>query len=399
MEKGRRFFSTFAAGSAALTAGLTSRRARAAPSGSPMGAMAAASAPLTPATAAPPTPAAASQTVTLRCQSAWAADDLFHDLALDFARKVNAISAGRLRIDMLPADAFVKPYDLLDAVSKGVLDGGHGILSLWYGKHPAFSLWGSGPSFGMDPNMLLAWHEHGGGKGLLDEIYSSLNMQVVSMLYAPMPTQPLGLFRRPVLRPDDLKGVRFRAIGPSVDLFTAMGMSISTMSNKEAAAAISRGQLDGATIDNVTVGATDTLSQGAKVCMLRSFHQKFANLELLFNRRRFDALTPEHQAILSVAAQACSAEASWKLIDRCSRDYIEQQDRRGITFMPTSDAILRAQLKAWDEVATRRYAESQMFRRVADSMRVFAQRAGHWQNDTLVDYRMAYEHYFTPRKA
>ncbi|MFT4103181.1 MAG: TRAP transporter substrate-binding protein [Burkholderiaceae bacterium] len=363
MEKGRRSFTTLAAGSAALAA----------------------------------TPAVA-QSVTLRCQSAWSANDLFHELATDFARKVNAMSSGRLRIDMLPADAVVKPYDLLDAVSKGVLDGGHGILSLWYGKHPAFSLWGSGPSFGMDPNMLLAWHEHGGGKGLLDEIYRSLNMQVVSMLYAPMPTQPLGLFRRPVLRPDDFKGMRFRAIGPSVDLFTAMGMSISTMSNKEAEAAIERGQLDGATIDNVSVGATDAVSKVAKVCMLRSFHQKFANLELLFNRRRFDALSSEHQAILTVAAQACSAEASWKLIDRCSRDYVELQDRRGVTFVPTPDAILRAQLKAWDEVAAHRSAESQLFRRVSDSMRVFAQRAGHWQNDTLVDYRMAYDHYFTPRK-
>lgn len=340
----------------------------------------------------------AAPSVRLRFQSTWPADDIFHEYARDFTTKVDAMSGGRLRIDLLPADAVVKPYDVLDAVSKGVLDGGHGSLAYWYSKHPALSLWGSGPAFGMDPNMLLAWHEFGGGKALLEEIYRGLNVNVVSFLYGPMPTQPLGWFRKPITRPEDLKGLRIRAVGPAIDLFAAMGASVSTMPAAEAEQAMSRGQLDGTNLGSVSSSMEIALSNVARVCMLRSFHQAAENFEVLCNRRRFDELSPEHKAIIRHAVQACSAEMSWKAIDRYSKDYGELQDRRGVTFMPTPDSVLRAQLKAWDEVAAKRAADSASFRKVQESMRTFAQRAARWQNDTLVDYRMAYDHYFAPRK-
>jgi TRAP-type mannitol/chloroaromatic compound transport system substrate-binding protein len=130
------------------------------------------------------------QTITWRFQSTWPAKDIFHEFALDYAKKINDMAGGRLRIEVLPAGAVVPAFQLLDAVAKGTLDGGHGVVAYWYGKNQAVALWGSGPAFGMDANMVLAWHYYGGGKELLDEIYKSLNLDVVSKLYGPMPTQP-----------------------------------------------------------------------------------------------------------------------------------------------------------------------------------------------------------------
>ena len=145
-----------------------------------------------------PSISVAQSPVTLRFQSTWPAKDIFHEYAVDFANKVNAMSGKELKIDVLPAGSVVKAFDLLDAVNKGTLDGGHGVIAYWYGKNSALALWGSGPAFGMDPNMLLAWHYYGGGKELLDEIYKGMNMDVVSMLYGPMPTQPFGWFKKPI---------------------------------------------------------------------------------------------------------------------------------------------------------------------------------------------------------
>ena len=136
--------------------------------------------------------------ITWRFQSTWPAKDIFHEFAHDFAKKVNDMTGGALKIDVLPSGAVVKAFDLLDAVSKGTLDGGHGVLVYWYGKNPALALWGSGPAFGMDSNMLLAWHKYGGGKEILADIYKSLNMNVVSFPYGPMPTEPLGWYRKPM---------------------------------------------------------------------------------------------------------------------------------------------------------------------------------------------------------
>ena len=149
--------------------------------------------------ASPMVSVARSPTV-LRVQSTWPAKDIFHEYAVDFAKKVNDMSGGRLKVDVLPAGAVVKPFDLIDAVSKGTLDGGHGVLAYWYGKNSALALWGSGPAFGMDANMILAWHHYGGGRALLEEIYRTLNLHVTSFLYGPMPTQPLGWFKKQITK-------------------------------------------------------------------------------------------------------------------------------------------------------------------------------------------------------
>ncbi len=109
------------------------------------------------------------QTTSLRFQSTWPAKDIFHEYAQDFAKKVNDMAGARLKIEVLPAGAVVPAFQLLEAVSKGTLDGGHGVIAYHYGKNSALVLWGSGPAFGMDPNMVLAWHNYGGGKALVEE--------------------------------------------------------------------------------------------------------------------------------------------------------------------------------------------------------------------------------------
>src|SRR4026207_398710 len=122
---------------------------------------------------------------TMRWQSTWPSKDIFHEFALDFAKKVVEMTGGDLKIEVLPSGAVVPAFQLIDAVSKGTLDGGHGVLAYWDGKQAAWALWGSGAAWGMDANMLLAWHKYGGGKELLQEIYQGLNLDVVSYVYGP----------------------------------------------------------------------------------------------------------------------------------------------------------------------------------------------------------------------
>src|SRR5512144_1630438 len=138
--------------------------------------------------------------IAMRFQSTWPSKDIFHEYALDYAKTVNDMTGGDLKIDVLPAGAVVPAFGLLDAVSKGTLDGGHGVLVYHYGKQNALALWGSGPGFAMDANMLLAWHRWGGGKELLAQLYASIGANVVSFPYGPMPTQPLGWYKKPITK-------------------------------------------------------------------------------------------------------------------------------------------------------------------------------------------------------
>src|SRR3954469_8785777 len=162
--------------------------------------------------------------ISMRWQSTWPQKDIFHEYALDYAKKVNDRTGGDLKIEGLPAGAVVGAFGLLDAVSKGTLDGGHGVLVYHYGKSTALALWGSGPAFGMDANMLLAWHRYGGGKELLQKLYASVGANVVSFPYGPMATQPLGWFKKPITKAEDFKGLKYRTVGISIDVFTAMGV-------------------------------------------------------------------------------------------------------------------------------------------------------------------------------
>jgi TRAP-type mannitol/chloroaromatic compound transport system substrate-binding protein len=342
---------------------------------------------------AAPQVARAQDPITMKWQSTWPAKDIFHEYAQDFAAKVNTMSGGRLKIDVLPSGSVVKAFDLLDAVNSGTLDGGHGVVAYWYGKEAALALWGSGPAFGMDPNMLLSWHYYGGGKELQSEIYSNLNMNVVSFLYGPMPTQPLGWFKKPVAKAEDLQGLKFRTVGLSIDIFTALGAAVNALPGAEIVPAMDRGLLDAAEFNNASSDKMLGFPDVSKICMLQSFHQCSEQFEILFNKGKYDALPDELKAIITQAAMASSADMSWKAIDRYSKDY-EALKADGIKFYKTPDAVLKAQLDAWSKIIEKKSAENAMFKKVLDSQKAYAQRAGKWQGDTLVSMRMAYNHFF-----
>ena len=333
------------------------------------------------------------QTTSLRFQSTWPAKDIFHEYANDFAKKVNDMAGGRLKIDVLPSGSVVPAFQLLEAVNKGTLDGGHGVVAYHYGKNSALALWGSGPGYGMDPNMLLAWHNYGGGKELLEEIYKATGMDVVSYLYGPMPTQPYGWFKKPVARLEEMKGVKFRTVGLAVDLYTEQGAAVNPLPGSEIVPALDRGLIDAAEFNNATSDRILGFPDVAKNCMLQSFHQSTEQFEILFNNGKYNGLAGELKSIIDYAVQASSADMSWKAIDRNSKDYQELK-KAGVAFYKTPDAILRNQLESWDKVIAKKSAENPLFKKVLDSQKAYAQRAGQWQNDYLVDFKMAWNHYF-----
>src|SRR6187399_1251809 len=332
--------------------------------------------------------------ISMRWQSTWPTKDIFHEYALDYAKIVNDMTGGELKIEVLPAGSVVPAFGLLDAVSKGTLDGGHGVLGYNYGKQNALALWNSGPAFGMDANMLLAWHKYGGGQELLAKLYASIGGNVVSFLYGPMATQPLGWFKKPITKTEDFKGLKFRTNGLAIDLFTAMGAAVNALPGGEIVPAIDRGLLDGAEFNNASSDRILGFPDVSKVCMLQSFHQNAEQFEIMFNKDKFNALPPKMQATIANAVDAASAELSWKAIDRYSKDYIELQVKDNVKFYKTPDALLQAQLTIYDQVAAKKSSDNPLFKEIVESQRAFAERVVKWDMDNNVNRRMAYNHYF-----
>ncbi len=335
------------------------------------------------------------ETTTLRFQSTWPSQDIFHEFATDYTRIVNEMSGGRLRLNLLPAGAVVGALQLQDAVIAGALDGGHGVSAYWYGKHKAFSLFGTPPPFGWDAHQFLAWQKYGGGQELYNELlHDIVEVDLVGFLTGPMPTQALGWFKEPIREPGDLRGMRYRTVGLAADLMREFGAAVTIMGGADIVPAMDRGLLDGAEFNNPSSDRLLGFPDVSKVWMLRSYHQDCESFEIIFNRRRFQGLPEELQAILKYASEAASSDMYWKAMRRYPEDLEKMRTEQGVRTYITPDSILEAQLKAWDVVIERESGANPFFKKVIESQRAFCEKtvAFHLEGDTPKE--PAYEHFF-----
>ena len=334
------------------------------------------------------------QTVTLKMQGAWGAKDIFNDMAMQYVDSVNAMGGGRLKISYLVSGAVVKSFRVQDAVHKGVLDGGHGVTVYWYGKSKVASLFGTGPVFGQDAHLGLAWVHNGGGQELYDELIGKLGINTVGFFAMPMPTQPLGWFKKEIKSVKDLVGLKYRTGGLAADLMQEMGLKVTQLPGGEIVPALERGVIEAFEFNNPTSDKSFGAHDVSKVYMLGSYHQAAEFFEIIFNKTKYDKLPKEHQAILKHAAAAASSTNFWLGIDSYSNDLQWLQDKAGVKVYRTPDSIMAAELDAWDVMIAKLEGDDPFFKKVLKSQKDFAHRASYYYLLNQCDYKLAYEHYF-----
>lgn len=343
--------------------------------------------------------ASAQGPITLKMQSTWPTRDIFHEVFIDWGKKVEEMAGGRLKIDILPAGAVVPAFQLIEAVHSGTLDGGHGVPAYWFGKNVAASLFGTGPSFGLDAEGLLGWIHYGGGQELYNELIQQiLKLDVQSFFHGPMPTQPLGWFKAPVRSPNDLKNIKFRTVGLSADLFKKNGASVVILPGAEIVPALDRGVIDAAEFNNPTSDRMLGFPDVRKVMMAQSYHQPVECLELLLNKKKYDSLPKDLQAIIKYAAMAESADFTWKMMERNSTDLAEMKAKQAVQVVKTPKSVLEAQLKAWDEIIVEKSKENAFFAKVIESQRKWAARVVPLRQEIMVDNEPAFQHYFSGKQ-
>jgi TRAP-type mannitol/chloroaromatic compound transport system substrate-binding protein len=348
---------------------------------------------------AAPMVAVAQSPVVLKMQGSWGAKDIFNEMAEEYVKRVNEMSGGRLRIDYLVAGAVVKPFEVMDAVAKGVLDAGHSVPVYWYGKSKVASLFGSGPITGCDAHQQLAWIYRGGGLELYNELLKNLKLDVVGYFAMPMPTQPLGWFKREVKSAKDLVGLKYRTVGLAADLLQEMGMKVTQLPGGEIMPAMERGVIEAFEFNNPTSDRRFGAQDVAKIYMMGSYHQAMEFFEILFNRRKHDALPADLKAVLRYAAEAASSSNWWTAMDNYSKDLQELVTKDKVRVLRTPKDVFTEQLKAWDVITKKLSDEDPFFKRVVASQQAWAKRVAYyyWMNEA--DYVQAYEHVFKTKIA
>ncbi|KZY50550.1 MULTISPECIES: TRAP transporter substrate-binding protein [Sulfitobacter] len=332
--------------------------------------------------------------IVIKMQTSWNDANIWQDFARDYATRVEEMSGGRLKVDVLPAGAVVAAFQVLDAVNDGLIDAAHSVPVYWYGKNKAASLFGTGPVFGGSATTMLSWFYQGGGQELYNELTQDImGLDVVGYMGFPMFAQPFGWFKNEVNTVDDLQGFKYRTVGLAADLMAKLGMSVAQLPGGEIVPAMERGVIDAFEFNNPSSDKDFGAQDVAKNYYLSSYHQASESFEFLFSKMFLEDLDPDLQAILKYAVEAASTANTAKAMDRYSADLQFLQNEAGVTVRRTSKEILDAQLKAWDELIPELESDPFM-KKTLDSQREWVDRVAYYELMNSPDYGLAYEHYF-----
>ena len=320
-------------------------------------------------------PADAQQVKVLKMQSTWPASLTLHEQFIYFAERVSKMTGGKLTVETQPAGAVVPAFEVLDAVSKKVIDGAHSWAGYWVGKNKVSILFTGGPggTFGMDYIDVVGWYYNGGGWELYQEFYrDQLKLNVVVFPILPSGPQAFGWFKRPIKDLEDFKGMKCRETGMAAEVFTAMGMRVVNMPGGEILPAAERGVIDCAE----WVGGVEDLRLGFhtvwKYHYTPGMHENVTVGELLINGDIWKGLTPEHQEIIKSAANEAFL-VWWAKWQRQNADAIKElQEKHKVNILKTPDDVLYAFLKAWDKIAADEAAKSPFFKKVLESQKAYA---------------------------
>lgn len=347
------------------------------------------------ATSAVAAPAVLAQApIVVKMQTSWPASDIWMQFARQYTDRVEKMSGGRLKFDLLPAGAVVAAFQVMDGVSDGVLDAAHSVSVYWYGKHKAASFFGTGPVWGGSATTMLSWFYQGGGADLYRELTQDiLGLKVYGFMGFPMFAQPFGWFKKEVYTVNDIKGLKYRTVGLAADLMQQMGMSVAQLPGGEIVPAMERGVIDAFEFNNPSSDMRFGAQDVAKNYYLSSYHQASESFEFLFNKDFFDDLAPDLQAILKYGVESASTSNTALAMDNYSADLQKLQKDSGVTVRRTSKEILDAELKAWD-VLIGQLGKDAFMKKVMDSQRAWVERVTFYEIMNAPDYTLAYQHHF-----
>ncbi|MGB8436146.1 MAG: TRAP transporter substrate-binding protein [Burkholderiales bacterium] len=332
--------------------------------------------------------------IVIKMQGAWSATDIFNEMAQEFVTRVNAMAGGRLRVDYLVGGAVVKPFEVTDAVSKGVLDAGHTVPVYWYGKSKVASLFGSGPINGMDAFQTLSWIYRGGGLALYNELLQKLGLNYVGFFAMPMPTQPLGWFKQPITDASQLKGLKYRTVGLAADLFQQMGSKVTQLPGGEIVPALERGVIDAFEFNNPTSDSRFGAQDVIKNYEMGSYHQAMEFFEIVLNKKKWDAMPKDLQAIWQYGVEAASQSNYWTAMANYPKDLRKLIDKDKVNVIRTPTSVFQAQLEAWDVLTNKLSGEDPFFKKVVDSQKAWAKDVVFYWSFNDAPFPMGYEHVF-----
>jgi TRAP-type mannitol/chloroaromatic compound transport system substrate-binding protein len=340
-----------------------------------------------------PMPATAQAPIKWKVQSAWPPTSIVQDAAKLLVETIQKTSGGRLQIELSPAGAVVPPFEIQDAVSRGVLDAGHTTPGYILGKLRAFIPLTHGPLFGMDFIDYYGWYWEGGGHELLNEAYQQkLKMNVVSFQVHPEGPQAMGWFRKEIRKFEDIKGSRYRIYAAGAEVYNKLGIASVVLAGGEIVPALERGAIDGAEWINCYDDKVLGLDKVAKFHYAPGMHEPVTVGEFIINKAKWDALPADLKEVVKTSVQASYWNHFVRFQEKTAKA-CQELLASGIKIIKTTDDLNKRFLRAYDEIWQADAAKDEFYRKVIDSQKKYSSvvvpyRLSYWPN-----YNFIAEHY------
>jgi TRAP-type mannitol/chloroaromatic compound transport system substrate-binding protein len=329
------------------------------------------------ALAAASTGAQAQQTVRMKVQTAAPTASIYFDLVRKFAERVDKMSGGRIKMEVLPDGAVVGAFEILDAVDKGVVDAGFAWTHYWSGKNTAAALFSNpaaGGGTGLDQLSHMAWLSQGGGNALYEKLFAEgLKVNIKPFMMQPMGPDPFGWFKTEIKSIEDMKKLKYRSPpGLTGEIFKQMGITAVAMPGGEIVPAAQRGVIDAAE----WIGPADDMILGFhtvfKHYYLQGLHQSTDVGELLINKTVWDKLPADLKAVIEGAVLATHAETYQYNVHRNALALAKLKTEHKVNVHDTPKEFFAAFMKATKVVYDKAAAANPLFKEVLDSQRAFA---------------------------
>ncbi len=314
--------------------------------------------------------------ITIKVQSVIGdkADEIV--MVKDFAANVRELTDGEVNIEVLPANSVVGNADILDAVDKGLLDGGFAWTHYWSGKHPAAMLFGSpvaGAGVGIDNIAFISWFHFGGGKELYDRLWGEMGMNVHGLMLQPVGPEALGWFKEPINSMDDFRKLRFRAPpGIPGQTYKDIGVAAVAMGGGDILPALQKGTIDAAEWCCPKPDSVFGFQNELKHYYLQGLHQVVVNADMYINGDVWNKLTPLQQKAMNVAADASLMRAISYRIYENGKALKNLTENEGVILHDTPADYFTEYMAAANATLEKNAAENAFFKEVWDSMKDFA---------------------------
>lgn len=295
----------------------------------------------------------------------------------DFGANVKMLTGGEVEIEVLPAGAVVGVKDTLEAVDKGLIEGGFAWTHYWSGYHPAAMLFGSpvaGAGVGIDNIAFVSWYMYGGGRDLYNELWKEMGMNVKGLMLQPVGPEALGWFKEPINSMDDFRKYRFRTPpGIPGQTYKDIGVASVAMGGGDILPALEKGVIDAAEWCCPKPDSVFGFQKVLKHYYLQGLHQVVVNADIYINGDVWAKIKPEHQAAIEIAADASLIRAiSYRIYEngKALKDLVENH---GVILHDTPEDYFPEYMNAARASLEKNAAENAFFKKVWDSQKAFAE--------------------------